>query len=191
VSEDAAGPSHIDKHHNAPFCDERLLAGSGEYSRISRRYTAAANGAETAMATNSVAAVTNKAIERRTPTLAETVLPPSTECAGNLVRAGKLVKDAKFMALNDPSLISLESVHFRSLVGKGNKWVITNGRLSRGTTGLNLSSNPLAHSSPPDGSDDTSNDRYGPINRPLAPMRNGTLVFADRPSRRLPERQRR
>lgn len=57
------------------------------------------------MATNSVAAITNKAINPRIPTLAETVLPPSTECAGNLVGAGKLVKDAQFMALNDPSLI--------------------------------------------------------------------------------------
>jgi hypothetical protein len=45
------------------------------------------------MQTNSVAGVNNKAIDRHLPTHAETVLPPSTECAG-FVEAGKLAKDA-------------------------------------------------------------------------------------------------
>ena len=54
------------------------------------------------MATNSVAAMTNKAVNRPIPTLAETALPPSTERAGNLVEASKLVKDAQFIALYDP-----------------------------------------------------------------------------------------
>jgi hypothetical protein len=64
------------------------LAGSGEYGSIDSRLTTAAKSVGT------VAAMINKATDRRLATLAGDALPPSTKFSESFVKARKLVREA-------------------------------------------------------------------------------------------------